>query len=186
MYIPFYAGFYFAIAKNTTVHTTWHSCKEYAGRELGARKPKNYVTLTIWNGYKPDGIAYTPDPIGYRAAEVQDYLDKLCQTYKTDQKFRVLKVDSQDGCLHIRVPPVWCDNRITAHLLLTNLRLLLKYGSTYSDEHHLEMADAMLRYGQKVGLDQFNVDMRRINPSNTILGIVQAAHQNWRPVDATN
>jgi hypothetical protein len=177
MYLPLYSGFKFAIAKTPSYKTTWHSCKEYAGRALGGRKPKRYVTVTIWNGYKKDSIHANYLPISHKAKTLENYLNTLSKKYGSKQTFSVTSVDEFDGCLRIRVPPAWCDNRITAHLFMTYVRDYI--GSPYGDDSHLSYAKDLLDYAQKVGLDTFNDKMRSLNNYRYILGIVRATDR-WK------
>ncbi len=182
MYLPYYVGFYFATAKTPKFNTPWHGCKEYAGRALGSKRPKGYITITVCNGH---GVVVsaghsTRPAINTRAKPLQEHLNGISKKYHSEAKFKVSSVPDFNGCLHIKVPAAWCHNRVTAHLLLTHIRHFLayeNYGTT--DNRHLSEADAILKFGQKDGLDVFNTKMRRIVLLNTnVLGIVNA-NNRW-------
>jgi hypothetical protein len=179
MILPYYSGFMFALAKNPSARTQWHTCKEYAGRALGGRNPKRYVTMTVWNGTKGDGQGGTAGPrIDDKATELQSLLNEVSGSYKSKDKFVVSSVANQPGILQVRVPPAWCHNRITAHLLLTHIRLFLRPSTSSTDMRHLNDASNLLSYGKQVGMDKFNDEMRAINAQRRTLGIV-SAHYRW-------
>lgn len=177
MHLPYYRGFFFAIAKNPTTKTIWNSCKEYAGSALGCKNPKRYTTVTIWNGYKDGGFNEARRPINGKAKELEEHLNSLSVEFGSKDKFIVLPIKDYKGCLHIRVPPAWCHNRITAHLFATHVRLFLM--GTTQDKNHLEASKDLLTYGKEVGLDIFNKKMYNLNKFRRVLGIVAAEHR-WK------
>lgn len=176
MYLPGYTGFWFAVARTPKRSSQWHTCKEYFGRDLGRRRPKNYVTVILWNGYHAQRDFNTVPRIDTRAKALEDTLNGKCEAYKTDQRFKVYPVKDQPGCLRIHVPPAWCANRVTAHLFATYVRQFL--GGRDVDYSHLSSARTMLEHAQDVGLDEFNQEMAHIGVRYT-LGIRDASH-NWR------
>ncbi len=181
MYLPHYVGFYFAVAKTPKFNTPWQGCKEYAGRALGYKRPKGYVTMTVWNGHGvPVAAGHLIRPaINTRAKPLQEHLNGISKKYHSKARFKVSSVPGFNGCLRIQVPTAWCHNRITAHLLLTHIRHFLayeNYGTT--DNRHLADADIMLKFGQKDGLDVFNTRMRSLLKSySNLLGIVNAKNR---------
>jgi hypothetical protein len=166
----------FSIAKTPSNKTQWHTCKEYAGRALGGRNPKRYVTITVWNGIKPGGFPSDELIIQNKDKQLQSYLNEVSSSYKSKAKFIVTSVEGQPGILQIKVPPEWCHNRITAHLLFTHIRLYLR-PTVYSDQRHLNIAMDLLNHGKNVGMDKFNEEMDAMNRRRRTLGIVVAANR---------
>jgi hypothetical protein len=182
MYLPHYSTFSFAIAKTPSHRTSWYSCKEYAGRSLGHRKPKHYVTITVWSGYTTERP--NASTINDRAQELEAYLNARCAEFKSKDKFHVFTIKDYPGCLHIRVPAVWCDNRITAHLFFTYVRSFLI--DRILDGTHLYNARDLLVYGKEIGLEEFNKTLQSLPNPQRILGIVQATDR-WKSIQhATN
>lgn len=163
------------VAKNPKRFGPWQNCKEYAGRALGNRNPKNYVTVTIWSGYngEPEQAAFPR--IAHRAEELQNYLNTKSEEFGSTDRFRVFAVDGYDGILQIRVPPDWCNNRVITHLFYTYVRKFLT-GDT-RDDQHLQIAEGLLTYGKKVGMKAFNNKLRDLLIGRRLLGIVAAQHR---------
>ena len=177
MILPYYSGFMFSIARTPTSSTVWHNCKEYAGRALGGRNPKKYVTMTIWNGIKPGGYPADNQIISNKAEGLKNILNEMSMSYKSKDKFIVTSVEGQPGILQVKVPPAWCHNRITAHLLLTHIRKYLRPSLADLDIRHLDQAEVLLAYGKRVGMDKFNEEMHAMNRQRRTLGIVGAQYR---------
>ena len=154
MILPPYSGFYFVVARTARNSRRWHSCKEYFGRELGAKRPKGYVTVTVWNGYADTPTSYYYSPINTRAKELQNHLNAINKEYQGSSRFVVHEVENFPGCLRIRVPRDWCNNRVTAHLFATHVRHFLS--DRGADNSHLNSARVMLDHAKVIGLEEFN------------------------------
>lgn len=184
MYLPMYSRFSFAIAKNTTDRTVWHTCKEYAGRALGRRNPKKYVTITMWNGWRED--IWPSDESGCSPItqdiinDLRAYINARGKELGIKNDVSITAIPGYAGCIHIKVPPDWCHNRITAHLLLTYIRHQI--GNNSMDISHLAAADKLITHAKKVKIDKFNEQMKALNPFGYLRGIVNAS-QNFHYQD---
>jgi len=175
---PWYTAFHMAVAVNPTRPNLWHHCKEYAGRALGKKNPKNYVTTIVWSGYKDGSSGDIWPSINKKAKELEEFLNAKSKEFGSSSKFKVSKVEEERGCLRIKVPPQWCHNRITAHLYWTYVRSFLI--NSLNDFKHLEICKDLLDHAREVGLDKFNEEMLALSKLyyHKLRGIVMA-QEKW-------